>query len=227
MEIYVIALFFMAISWLVGNRLKSKFKQYSEVPTSSGLSGKEIAEKMLRDHDIRDVSVISVQGHLTDHYNPLNKTINLSPDVYNGRNVAAAAVAAHETGHAVQHAHAYSWLQMRSALVPIVSFTSNIVQWVLLGGILMVNTFPQLLLAGIGLFTLTVLFSLITLPVEMDASKRALVWLNNSRMTVGQEHEKAKDALWWAGMTYVVAAIYSIAILLYYVMRYMGARRDD
>ena len=226
MGIYAIALFFMLISWLVGARLKSKFKQYSQVPTSSGLSGKEIAEKMLRDNDIRDVTVTSVEGHLTDHYNPLNKTINLSPDVYQGRNVAAAAVAAHETGHAVQHAHAYSWLQMRSTLVPIVSFTSNIVQWILLGGILMLNTFPQLLLIGIGIFALTVLFSFITLPVEMDASRRALVWLEDKKMTIGHEHDKAKDALWWAGMTYVVAAIYSLAVLLYYVSKYMGRRSD-
>lgn len=226
MSIYVIVGIFMLISWVVGARLKSKFKEYSQVPTSSGLSGKEIAEKMLRDHDIRDVLVMSVEGQLTDHYNPLNKTINLSRDVYEGRNVAAAAVAAHETGHAVQHAHAYAWLQMRSTLVPVVSFTSNIVQWILLVGILTINVFPQLLLGGIIVFGLTVLFSFITLPIEMDASRRALVWLENKKMTVGHEYDKAKDALWWAGMTYVVAAIYSLAVLLYYIMVFINRRRD-
>jgi len=223
--IYVIVIAMMLASWLVSSRLKSKFKMYSEVPVASGMSGRDIAEKMLRDNDIRDVQVISVEGFLTDHYNPLKKTVNLSPEVFHGRSVAAAAVAAHECGHAVQHATAYAWLEMRSKLVPVVSFTSNIVQWVLLGGILMINTFPQLLLIGIILFSMTTLFTLITLPVEFDASRRALAWLDGTRATVGMEHNKAKDALKWAALTYVVAAVGSIATLLYYVMLYLG-RRD-
>lgn len=223
--IYVIVIAMMLASWLVSSRLKSKFKMYSEVPVASGMSGRDIAEKMLRDNDIRDVQVISVEGFLTDHYNPLKKTVNLSPEVFHGRSVAAAAVAAHECGHAVQHATAYAWLEMRSKLVPVVSFTSNIVQWVLLGGILMINTFPQLLLFGIILFSMTTLFTVITLPVEFDASRRALAWLDGTRATVGMEHNKAKDALKWAALTYVVAAVGSIATLLYYVMLYLG-RRD-
>jgi Zn-dependent membrane protease YugP len=223
--IYIIVIGVMLASWLVSQRLKSKFKQYSEVPVMSGMSGKEIAEKMLRDHDIRDVQVISVEGFLSDHYNPVNKTVNLSPEVFHGRSVAAAAVAAHEVGHAVQHATAYAWLTMRSKLVPVVSFASNIMQWVLLGGILMMQSFPQLLLFGIVLFASTTLFSIITLPVEFDASRRALVWLDGTRAAVGMEHSKAKDALKWAALTYVVAAVGSIATLLYYVMIYMS-RRD-
>lgn len=225
--IWLIIIPFLLLSWFVGMRLKSKFKEYSQISTTSGLSGKEIAEKMLLDHDIRDVKVTSVEGHLTDHYNPLTKTINLSRDVYEGRNIAASAVAAHETGHAVQHAHAYAWLQMRSTLVPVVSFTSNIMQWVLLAGVLTINIFPQLLLVGIGLFAMTTLFSFITLPVEFDASRRALAWLEDKRMTSSIEHDKAKDALWWAAMTYVVAALASLATLFYYIMIYMGGRRRD
>jgi hypothetical protein len=205
--------------------LRSKFKKYSEVPVNSGMSGKEIAEKMLADHGITDVSVISVEGFLSDHYNPLKKTVNLSPEVYNGRSIAAAAVSAHECGHAVQHARSYAWLQMRSALVPVVQFSSGIIQWVLLIGVLLITTFPYLLLAGIVLFALTTLFAFITLPVEFDASRRALVWLESSRLTYGKEQEQAKDALNWAAMTYVVAAIGSLATLLYYISIFTG-RRD-
>ena len=214
----------MGASWYVSYKLKSKFKKYSEVPISAGLSGKEIAEKMLSDNGIYDVQVISVEGFLSDHYNPLKKTVNLSPEVYNGRNVAAAAVSAHECGHAVQHAKAYAWLNMRSALVPVVQFSSSIMQWVLLAGILLITTFPYLLLAGIVMFAFTTLFSFITLPVEFDASKRALVWLNGTQMAKGEEHDQAKDALNWAAMTYVVAAIGSLATLLYYVAIFMGRR---
>jgi len=220
----ILSLIFVGISMLVSFRLKSKFKEYSQVPLASGLTGRQIAEKMLLDNNIRDVQVISVEGFLSDHYNPANKTVNLSPDVYNGATVAAAAVAAHECGHAVQHATSYQWLQLRSKLVPAVQITSSLVQWVLLGGILLIHVFPQLLLAGIILFAITTVFALITLPVEFDASKRALAWLDRSRITGGQEHDKAKDALWWAAMTYVVAAVASIATLFYYIMIYMGGR---
>ncbi|MBK7683696.1 MAG: zinc metallopeptidase [Bacteroidia bacterium] len=225
MGIYLISIAFMIIGWLVSRQLKSKFEKYSQTPISSGLSGQQIAEKMLRDHNIHDVKVISVEGRLTDHYNPLDKTVNLSHDVYYGRNAAAAAVSAHECGHAVQHARAYSMLQLRSALVPMVSFASKWVHWVLLAGIVMVNTFPSLLLLGITLFAATTAFSFVTLPVEFDASKRALVWLESSNVTTSQEHVQSKDALWWAAMTYVVAALAALATLMYYVMIYMG-RRD-
>lgn len=225
MIIYIISIAFMLIGWLVSLQLKRKFKQYSEVTIGSGLSGKEIAEKMLHDNGINDVKVISVEGQLTDHYNPLDKTVNLSHDVYYGRSAAAAAVSAHECGHAVQHARAYSWLQFRSAMVPVVSFGSKWVHWVLLAGILLVNTFPSLLLIGIVMFGLITLFSFVTLPVEFDASKRAMVWLETSRTANPQELALSKDALWWAAMTYVVAALSALATLAYYVMVYMG-RRD-
>lgn len=214
----------MLVSWLVSYRLKSKFEQYSELHLQNGMSGKEIAEKMLADHGIRDVQVISVEGQLTDHYNPTDKTVNLSEAVYNQRNAAAAAVAAHECGHAVQHAQAYSWLEMRSKLVPVVSVASNWVQWVLIAGILMIKSFPQLLLVGIVLFAATTLFSIITLPVEYDASNRALAWLENKHMLTREEQAGAKDALKWAARTYVVAAIGSIATLLYYIMVYTNRR---
>lgn len=217
----------MLLSWLVSSQLKRRFEEYSQIPNSAGLNGKEIAEKMLRDHGIYDVEVISVDGQLTDHYNPLKKTVNLSPEVYHGRSVAAAAVSAHEVGHAVQHAKAYMWLQMRSQLVPIVSFASQWVQWVLLAGILLVNSFPQLLLAGIVMFATTTLFSFITLPVEFDASRRALAWIDNKGITRGIEHEKAKDALKWAATTYVIAALSSLATLMYYIMIYLGGSRRD
>jgi len=221
------SLIFIGISMLVSWRLKSKFRHYSEVPVSSGLTGKQIAEKMLRDNGIHDVQVVSVDGFLSDHYNPANKTVNLSPEVYSSASVAAAAVAAHECGHAVQHANAYRWLTLRSKLVPAVQVSSSLVQWVLLGGILLINVFPALLLGGIILFAVTTLFSVITLPVEFDASRRALAWLNQTSLMPAQEHKQAKDALWWAAMTYVVAAVASIVTLFQYLMIYMGARSRD
>jgi len=221
---YLLMIVLMLVGWLIQMQLKRKFKEYAETPISSGMSGKEIAEKMLRDNGILDVNVISVEGQLTDHYNPMKKTVNLSPDVYSGRNAAAAAVAAHECGHAVQHAHAYAMLNLRSALVPVVNVSSKWMMWVLLAGILLVNTFPGLLLAGIVMFALTTLFSFVTLPVEFDASRRALVWLENSRVATSLEHNKAKNALWWAAMTYVVAALASLATLMYYIMIYSGRR---
>ena len=216
----------MLVSWLVSNRLQSKFDYYSKVHLRNGMSGAEIAEKMLADHGIHDVKVISTPGRLTDHYNPADKTVNLSEAVYNQRNAAAAAVAAHECGHAVQHAQAYSWLTMRSKMVPMVQISSSLVQWVLIGGILMINTFPSLLLIGIVLFAVTTLFSIVTLPVEYDASNRALAWLKNKNMVSQQEYAGAEDSLKWAARTYLVAAIGSIATLLYYLMRYVGASRD-
>jgi Zn-dependent membrane protease YugP len=218
----------MLASWAVSSRLKSKFEHYSKMQLQNGMSGAEIAEKMLADNGIRDVRVISVAGQLTDHYNPVNKTVNLSEAVYNQRNAAAAAVAAHECGHAVQHAVGYQWLTMRSKLVPFVNVASSYMQWILIGGILLMNSFPQLLLFGIVLFAATTIFSIVTLPVEYDASHRALAWLENKRMLTSQEHDGAKDALKWAARTYVVAALGSIATLLYYVSIYMGggSRRD-
>lgn len=220
----ILAGFIMLASWLVSSRLKSKFEYYSKLHLQNGMSGAEIAEKMLADNGIRDVRVISTQGHLTDHYNPADKTVNLSEAVYNQRNAAAAAVAAHECGHAVQHAVGYEWLTMRSKLVPVVSVASTYMQWILLAGILMINTFPQLLLVGIVIFAATTLFSIITLPVEYDASNRALAWLESKRMLTQQEQAGAKDALKWAARTYVVAAIGSIATLLYYISIYSNRR---
>lgn len=214
----------MLFSWLVSNQLKNKFEKYSKLELNNGMSGDEIAEKMLADHGITDVTVISTPGRLTDHYNPADKTVNLSEAVYNQRNAAAAAVAAHECGHAVQHATAYSWLEFRSQLVPVVNIASNYVQWILIGGIFMMKTFPSLLLIGIVLFAATTLFSIITLPVEYDASNRALAWLENKNMLTSEEQAGAKDALKWAARTYVVAAIGSIATLLYYIMIYMNRR---
>ena len=216
----------MLFSWLVSSRLKSKFELYSKLQLQNGMSGREIAEKMLADNGIRDVRVISTPGQLTDHYNPSDKTVNLSEAVYNHRNAAAAAVAAHECGHAIQHSIGYEWLSLRSTLVPIVSVASNYVQWILLAGILMIRTFPQLLLVGIVIFAATTLFTIITLPVEYDASNRALAWLENKRMLTQQEQAGAKDALKWAARTYVVAAIGSIATLLYYISIYSGSRRN-
>jgi len=216
----------MLISWLVSSRLQSKFDHYSKVYLRNGMSGAEIADKMLHDHGIYDVKVISTPGRLTDHYNPMDKTVNLSEAVYGQRNAAAAAVAAHEVGHAVQHAQAYSMLELRSKLVPAVQISSSLVQWVLLAGILMINTFPSLLLIGIVLFAVTTLFTIITLPVEYDASNRALAWLKNKNMLGQEEYAGAEDSLKWAARTYLVAAIGSIATLLYYVMRYLGASRE-
>lgn len=223
----VLAGIIMLMSWFVSNRLKSKFEFYSKLHLQNGMSGAEIAEKMLADNGIYDVKVISTPGQLTDHYNPSDKTVNLSESVYNQRNAAAAAVAAHECGHAVQHATAYSMLQLRSKLVPIVSFASNIVQWILLAGILMVNTFPSLLLVGIVIFSATTLFTIITLPVEYDASNRALAWLKNKNMLNQAEYAGAEDSLKWAARTYVVAAIGSIGTLLYYISIFMGRRNDE
>lgn len=214
------------LSYLVQANLQSKFKKYSEVPLSSGMTGREVAEKMLHDHGIYNVSVISTAGQLTDHYNPTNHTVNLSESVYASRSVAAAAVAAHECGHAVQHAVAYGPLTMRSALVPVVSFASNILSWILLAGILMVETFPGLLLVGIGLFALTTLFAFVTLPVEIDASRRATAWLRSAGITTTRDHGMAVSALRSAAYTYVVAALSSLATLLYYVMIYLGRDRD-
>jgi Zn-dependent membrane protease YugP len=212
-------------SWLVSANLQRKFKKYSQVPLPNGMSGKDVAEKMLHDNGIYDVQVTNIPGHLTDHFNPLTKTVNLSESVYSQRNVAAAAVAAHECGHALQHAQAYAPLKMRSALVPFVSFSSNIVQWVLLGGMLVLRSFPQLMLIGIILFALITLFSFITLPVEINASQRAIAWLSNAGITNVQTDGIAKSALRSAAYTYVVAALGSLATLLYYIMIFMDRRR--
>lgn len=228
-ELIVISVIFMLLGMLVQFRLKSKFSEYSKVPVSSGLSGREIAEKMLKENGIYDVKVISVEGQLTDHYNPINKTVNLSPDVFEGRSVAAAAVAAHECGHAVQHATAYSMLMLRSKLVPAVQISSTLSQWVIIAGLGFMGFGggnPTILLVGIILFAVTTLFSLITLPVEFDASARALKWLDNTRITSGNEHTQAKDALKWAALTYVVAALASIAMLVQYILIYSSRSRD-
>jgi Zn-dependent membrane protease YugP len=225
MNVWIIFIGFMILSLIVSGVLKSKFNKYSKIPLDNGMSGREVAEKMLHDNGIADVRIESVQGQLTDHYNPADKTINLSQEVYNGRNISSAAVAAHECGHAVQHAKAYAWLGFRSKLVPAVSFASKWVQWILLAGILMVRTFPALLLAGIVLFALTTLFSFITLPVEIDASRRAIAWLSNAGTTSYQNHALAQDALKWAAYTYVIAALGSLATLLYYIMIFTGSRR--
>jgi len=219
----------MLIGSVVQSRLKSKFKQYSEVPTSSGLSGKEIAEKMLRDNGIYDVQVVSVPGFLSDHYDPTKKTVNLSQDVYEGRNVSAAAVAAHECGHAVQHATAYSMLMLRSRLVPITQISTNLSQWVIIAGLGMMGFGggnQTILLIGIILFAISTLFSLVTLPVEFDASAKALKWLDTANITRRHEHENAADALKWAALTYVVAALASISMLVYYIMIYTSRNRD-
>ncbi|MDP4224277.1 MAG: zinc metallopeptidase [Bacteroidota bacterium] len=226
MNIWLIFIAFMILSWIVSAVMKSKFRKYSNIPLDNGMSGREVSEKMLRENGIFDVKVQSVQGMLTDHYNPQNKTINLSEEVFNSRSIAAAAVAAHETGHAVQHATAYAWLGMRSKLVPPVSIASRYVQWILLLGVLLIKTFPALLLTGIVLFALTTLFSFITLPVEINASQRALAWLASSGMTSEVNYGKAQDALKWAAFTYVVAALGSLATLLYYIMIFTGGRRN-
>ena len=213
------------ISYLVQAHLKSKFEKYSKMPLANGMTGRDVAIKMLHDNGIYDVKVTSTPGMLTDHYNPANRTVNLSEGVYGSNSVAAAAVAAHECGHAVQHARAYAPLKMRSALVPVVQFSSSIVSWVLLAGILMVQSMPQILLAGIVLFAATTLFSFITLPVEINASKRALAWMSSAGITNVFNHKAAEDALKSAAYTYVVAALSSLATLIYYVSIYMG-RRD-
>lgn len=215
------------ISYIVQQNLNSKFKKFSKVPLSSGMTGREVAEKMLQDHGIYNVTVTSTPGHLTDHYNPTNNTVNLSPEVYNGNSVAAAAVAAHECGHAVQHAVAYAPLQLRSALVPVVSFASNWVQWILLAGIIMVQTVPSILFIGIILFAMTTLFSFITLPIEIDASRRATAWLQRAGITSNYDHPMAVSALRSAAYTYVVAALSSLATLIYYVLIFTGNRDSD
>ncbi|MDX5422560.1 MAG: zinc metallopeptidase [Hymenobacteraceae bacterium] len=222
--IYFIGIAFMIISMAVSARLKSKFKKYSQTPISSGLSGREVAEMMLADNGITDVRVMSVAGRLTDHYNPTDKTVNLSEYVYEARSAAAAAVAAHECGHAVQHAQAYSFLKFRSAMVPALSIASRYMQWIILIGILMIQATPVPLAIGVALFGLTTLFSFVTLPVEFDASRRALAWIDQRGIVTQQEHDMAKDALKWAALTYVVAALGSLATLLYYVSILMGRR---
>jgi Zn-dependent membrane protease YugP len=228
-----IVIVFALISFGVSMRLKNKFAQYSQMRLLANLSGKDVAEKMLRDHGVYDVKVTSVEGQLTDHYNPMTKTVNLSTDVYNGQNVSAAAVAAHECGHAVQHATAYSMLKLRSTLVPIQNVSASVMNVVMLGmmfgGYFLFNAFPMdiVLLIIVACNLVMTSFALITLPVEFDASKRGLAWLTRTGMVASHEHEKAKDALWWAAMTYVVAALGAIAQLLYWVMMLMGGRRDD
>ena len=229
MSILVISVIFMLLGMLVQFRLKSKFAEYTKVPTSTGMSGKEVAEKMLKDNGIYDVQVVSVPGFLSDHYDPTKKTVNLSPDVFEGRNVSAAAVAAHECGHAVQHATAYSMLKLRSAIVPAVQISSTLSQWVIIAGLGMFGFgggSTTILLIGIILFAVTTLFSVITLPVEFDASARALKWLDSARITTVPEHDKAKDALKWAALTYVVAALASIAMLVQYILIYQSRSRD-
>jgi Zn-dependent membrane protease YugP len=226
MVVFVFMIGLLLVGFMVQARLRSKMNEHSKYPTPNGMSGRDVAEKMLHDNGIYDVNITSVQGHLTDHYNPVDKTVNLSPEVYEGRSVMAAMIAAHECGHAVQHATAYRWLALRSTLVPAVSFSSRWMQWILLAGILTLRVFPQLLLVGIVLFAMTTLFSFITLPVEFDASRRGLAWINKSGFLPGREYGMAKDGLWWAAMTYVVAALSSLATLAYYVMIFMGGRRN-
>ncbi|CEA16012.1 MAG TPA: zinc metallopeptidase [Fermentimonas caenicola] len=224
--IWIIFIGIALLGWIVQARLQNRFKRYSKIPLRNGMTGREVAEKMLHDNGIYDVQVISTKGALTDHYNPLKKTINLSEPVYDSYSVAAAAVAAHETGHALQHALGYAPLKMRSALVPIISSTSKWVMWVLLLGIILVETFPLLLWFGIVIFGLSTLFSFITLPVEKNATNRALSWLSSAGITDVSNHSQAEDALRWAGYTYVVAALSSLATLLYYIMIAMsGSRR--
>ncbi|MEZ5012739.1 MAG: zinc metallopeptidase [Chitinophagales bacterium] len=221
---YLIGIVFAVVGMIISGVLKSKFRKYSEIALRDGSTGRDVAERMLRENGINDVQVISVAGQLTDHYNPANKTVNLSEGVYNSNSIAAAAVAAHECGHAVQHAKGYAWLKMRSSMVPMVSIASQWVMWVLLAGILLINTFPNLLLIGIILFAVLTLFSFITLPVEIDASRRAIHWLQGSTLAGSMEMGKAKDALTWAALTYVAAALGSLATLIYYIMIYMGRR---
>ena len=217
MNIWLIMILVMAASFIVQQMLQSRFNKYSQVGLPNGMSGAEVAQKMLHDHGIYDVKVVPTNGMLTDHFNPQTKTVALSESVYASRSVAAAAVAAHECGHAVQHAYGYGPLKMRSALVPVVNFASNIVQWVILAGILLINTMPGLLWLGIALFATTTLFSFITLPVEVNASSRAIAWLSRAGVTDGKTHSMAVDALKWAAYTYVVAAIGSLATLFYYI----------
>ncbi len=225
-EIFIVSLVFLGLSFLVSAILKSKFTKYSKIGLANGLSGREIAEKMLRENAIYDVKVISVDGFLSDHYNPVNRTVNLSPDVYNGTSISAAAVAAHECGHAVQHATQYGPLMFRSKMVPAVQWSSMLVNWILLAGMVVLATTknPTILLVGIIIMAVTVIFTLVTLPVEFDASKRALAWLERTNITNPAEFPKAKDALKWAATTYVVAALAAVVQLIQYIMIYMGSR---
>ncbi|MBF9142915.1 zinc metallopeptidase [Hymenobacter properus] len=224
---YFLLILLMLVSFGIQWRLRSKFKQYAQVGLHANLTGAQIAELMLADHGITDVRIISTDGSLTDHYNPTDKTVNLSEGVYAERSAAAAAIAAHECGHAVQHATAYSMLQFRSAMVPALSAVSTYMPWILLAGVFMINRSLIPLGVGIALFSLTTLFSFVTLPVEFDASRRALAWMDKRGVVTTQEHAMAKDALWWAAMTYVVAAISSLATLLYYVSIFMGGSRRN
>ncbi len=230
MGFYVLIGAISLISWLVGRQLKNKFKKYSKIQLRNGMSGREIAEKMLSDNGITDVDVISVNGRLTDHYNPSNKTVNLSEAVYNERNAAAAAVASHEVGHALQHAQAYQWLGLRSKLVPVVSISSKFSQWLVIGGIILGAASGEtgigfvIALVGLGMMALATVFSFITLPVEYDASNRALAWLKTNNMLTEEEQDGAQDALKWAARTYLVAALASLAMLLYWGMRILGSR---
>lgn len=221
---WIIFIGFALISYLIQANLKNKFERFSEIPVDRGLTGRDVAEKMLRDNGIFDVHVTCTPGTLTDHYNPTNKTVNLSEDVYHSCSVAAAAVAAHECGHALQHAYGYAPLRLRSSLVPAVSFASSWMQWILLIGMFTINSFPQIMLLGIGLFALTTLFSFVTLPVEIDASRRAVNWLSNAGVTNRSNHGAAVSALRAAAYTYVVAALGSLASLVYYIMIYLGRR---
>lgn len=221
---WVLFIALTVISMIVSKNVERKFKKYATIRTEGGLTGREVAEMMLRDHDITNVQVQMVKGTLTDHYNPTNRTLNLSPDVYNGTSVAAAAVAAHECGHAVQHAVSYGPLSLRSALVPVVNFTGRWVSWVILAGLLLVRTFPSLLLIGIALFAMSTLFSLVTLPVEINASARALKWIQHRDITSSDTHQYAESALRSAAYTYVMAAITSLATLAYYLMIYLDRK---
>lgn len=225
--IWLIMILIFGASAFVSWRLRSKFNEYSQIGLSNGMSGAEVAQTMLRENGIYDIRVMSVEGMLTDHYNPEEKTVNLSADVYYGRSVAAAAVASHECGHAVQHKVAYGPLKLRSAMVPVLTVSSRYLQWVLLGGILLLQTTPIPLTIGVALFALTTLFAFVTLPVEFDASRRALAWIQTNGIVNQREYGFAKDALWWAAMTYVVAALGSLATLLYYASLLMGGRRSD
>jgi len=219
---------FVLLSWIISSRLKSKFRKYSQVPMNYGMTGKDVAEKMLRDNGIYDVQVISVEGELSDHYNPMNKTVNLSRDVYYGNHVAAGAVAAHECGHAVQHAQAYAWLNLRTSLVPLQNVSANIMNVLFMilffGSIFIHGLFPIALPIIIFCYFIFTLFAFITLPVEINASSRALIWLNSAGITSYETHPKAQDALRWAAYTYVVAALGSLAMLMYWIMVYLGNR---
>jgi len=224
---YLLIILIAVAGWAVQARLKSKFREYGQQGLRANLSGREVAAKMLADNGIYDVQIISTEGSLSDHYDPTNKTVNLSADVYNERSVAAAAVAAHECGHAVQHAQAYSFLKLRSAMVPALSSVSKVMPFILIAGIMLMRTTPIPLGIGIAMFALITLFSFITLPVEFDASRRALAWMDRSGLVTTQEHTGAKDALWWAAMTYVVGALSSLATLLYYLSIFMGGSRRN